>query len=306
MQNRRLRIKGYPTKEEAERTLDQVIRSMGLIKMCMGIYINASMYMAMNANDSIKKHPLYKHKVKAAFRRIETVFKDFENTLRYGTVNSVELFKREHLANSDVFKEGFTNGEYYEFWQALGGAGYTLSIKEIENVRKAYYDILVATETPYPEICKDLLTTIALLTNTKDIFNESIEQVKKSITRLDNDDIDYLYGILDISKWLNAWKYAVALVFDFDSLKISDHDYKQLCKALSAIKVKWTNLKWIEKVEKQTMKDYQNFFRSEDIYKSIKTEIKNEFEKYGNKTTDKTQAVKANKKSRKKTNEANA
>lgn len=266
--------KKYYTKEQAENVCGKIDRASGLVKLAMGLSINASRYMMLNALDSVKKHPKYKHEIKRAFALADKAYKDFERVLRHGNLQTPVFFSTKFY-KPQYFKDGMTSDEYFEIWQALGGAAYDDSKNEFGVLKHKYELALEHNGSACPGIGGEILLVSCLLRITQNIFDVMMKEICKGIPELGKDVIEgYVFRPFNIKQVAEAWHKAVIMLYG-DFFKCSDFDERNIKMGIQQIEEKWCSEKWIEKMQEKTLRDYEDYIggkkKTAKLIKDIRT-----------------------------------
>lgn len=115
------------TVAEVERDIAQC---SGFVKMMCGVANNCAYYVMMDALDHIRKHPRYAdNKIKRLFEDKPNsaldFYKRYRNRLRWPMGHDLRFFHVADLTEEARKKYGepMTDEQYFEFWEATGGAG---------------------------------------------------------------------------------------------------------------------------------------------------------------------------------------
>jgi hypothetical protein len=275
----RINHKKYYTEEDKKAVYRKVYTATGIVKLTMGICINMAWNHMRNALDSVKRHPKYRHKVKAAFQQADKAYKDYERTLKYGHDNVPRFFNIKDV-KCNIFKENMTSEEYFELWQALGGAGYNKCINETNVLKHKFYLILDKRNDKYADIGSELLVTSSMFEITCNIYNATISEICKAILELDKDGIEnYIFKPFDISDIIAAWERAVNTLYpDVRKTELDDFEDANLHLALAALEEKMTSPEWMERVEEQALRDYNDYMGGKKNTNKIIKAIRESFE----------------------------
>lgn len=278
----RINSRKYYTEEEKKAVYRKVFTATGIVKLTMGICINMAWNHMRNALDSVKRHPKYRHSVKAAFSQAEKAYKDYERTLRHGNNNNPRFFNINDV-DSNYFKDDMTSDEYFELWLALGGAAYNKCLSETNVLKHKYYLILDKRNDKYADIGSELLVTSSLFEITCNIYSATISEICKAIPELSKDGIeDYIFKPFDISNIIAAWEKAVNTLYpNVRKTELDDFEDANLHLALSALEEKMTSPEWMERVEEQTLRDYNDYMGGKRKTNKIIKTIREGFEKGG-------------------------
>lgn len=250
--------KKFYTQEEAEAVEEKVYLATGIIKLSLGIAVNTTFYMMLNALDALKKHPNYKHKVKADFNRALKAYKDYERALRTGSTRFPRFFNVADFSSTSPFKADMTNGEYFDLWQGLGGSGYDLCKNEINVLKHKYYLILERRGDKYPDAGAYALAVVAAFRNAKHIYEATLQSVHKAIPEISMECLEgYIFKPFDVRYIAKAWEVAVWNMYgNAEEWQISDFEDKNLTMALAALEQKWASPDFMMKAESDTIRDY--------------------------------------------------
>lgn len=268
------------TDEEVNDLYRRITSASKVMKLCMGISINAAIYMMVQAHRDAMGHPNYRHKIKAAFNQARKVRESWEILTKHGY--AITSFFRVEDTDTTYFKEGITDEEYFEIWGALGGAGYDLSIDEINVLKHKYYLILERNGDKYPNIGASLFTTVAMLRNADYMYKVTLNEISKNIPDIPRECLsEHILKDFDIHKISEAWERAVFMLYNDKNLTVTDFEDKNLTMALTSLKVKYVDAKWIIKVEERALRYYPEYFDSKRQLNELIKKIKEAFNKEG-------------------------
>lgn len=258
--------KTTPTTAEqrANEVFEQMARQMAnaasSVKLVTGVANNAAVLVMLYAHDKIKQHPRYKHKVKQAFRQALKTREDYERQLLHTQTN--RFFHVDDMIPSSrkVYGADFTDQQYFEFWQSLGGPIYNKSWPFITSLWNKYRLSLINHHIEHPELLAWPMVAMSCLELARKLYqrvlDEAIEEYKFS-RRL----VERTFKDFDIDPVVKAWHKALSLL-ENTSYQLEPTEDKNIEMGLLQILDIWANPENFYDSTMEVIPAYDDIFRT--------------------------------------------
>ena len=154
----------------------------------MGIAANVAYYCIMDALDQAKRHPSCRQATKKEvndhpkawdrwFMRMQDTSSRCFSTCFFDLSSYSEDSKK-------IFREGITNREYFELWQATGGEAYAKSRELLGALRHKFQRVYVVRGVEHAEILSWLDVATAMITLCSRTFESIMDYFERDVLQL--------------------------------------------------------------------------------------------------------------------------
>ncbi len=253
-----------------------VSQASSLVKTTIGVVNNAAWMACIDAFDHIRRHPAYRHKAKATYKRCFAALKAYERQLVYG--GPLRFFHLDDLAPEARKAFGdITDRDYYDFWAAFGYTAYAdnrpFYTCLVNKLRLAYQN----HGEPYPDIlawstaaglCLDMAGEI--YRSTLRVCVESKEWRHASIPRK---VWEYVFAQFDISHVAHLWEEANKLLSGKENFALTPTEKSNIDIGYQQLMEKWMDEDTLFGSRIKTSEDYAEVFRTKGELKKAQRQF---------------------------------
>lgn len=249
-------------------------KASSAVKTVCGVGNNAAILFMLESHDEIKKTPLYRHKVKYAFKEAITAMNDYRKHLRSASMNGNRFFCLEDMSPEVRDKYGnITNEEYFDYWESVGSFAYQKIKPHCLCLMHKYKSYLEDIGVQHAREKSFAFVTDVLLNIAESMYNDVIEQIAIEYS-FDSKNISRFFHKFCISdlkqKWRKAW-----VVFDPDaSLDIPEDKFRNIELSIEQIVDALRNQDTIYDSIIDATQGYDDIFRTKKQHKDAIREIR--------------------------------
>lgn len=240
------------------------------MRLSMGVVNNTVYYMLLDALGAVKQHPAYKHKVKQAFKNVEKEYAQYENTLRLGIDGD---FFNINEAVKGMFKDGTTRADFFDWWQGLGGAGYTKIKVQANVIRNKLTLSMQRRGFSNPELLSFLVLARFGFDYALNFYDTMLSVLLDAAPEINRKLLNQGYEVFSLQKVAQAYSKAVQLLPESTTLPLEESEQRNLEFSIEEFAVKMGNISWISECLIQSGKDFKELF-TKDGYKKYMTRVR--------------------------------
>lgn len=270
--------KGFTTKEEWERN---IVSSTALVKSVLGVCNNATFLYVVEALEALQGHPRYKGRVRHLFENARKEFKRYEGNLLYADKN--RFFHVDDMPEHvrKMYGEDFTDRDFFEYWQGLGGAAYMKTRTLITRLANVYKNSFVRNRIEQPEIMASALAADSLFGVCESLFKYSVKEASHQFG-LPHDWCLKVFRPFSLKQVSETWRFALLTLEPSIAEKLTtDLEEKNIEHGILDLVDAWSDPTILYDSMSNATDDFAELFRNKKEFRNVKAEnntVKHEHE----------------------------
>jgi hypothetical protein len=244
-----------------------------IVKLTTGCGNNAAWMVALEAHDHIKSHRNYRHRVKALYKQALEEFHAYERRLLHATQNRM-FHMADMTPDTRKIYGNISDREYYDFWASTGATAYQETRPLVTSLVNKYRLSLINHGIEQPEKLAWPMAALACLEMAVKLYDMALDIV------VDEYGIPRrlavgVFGQFSLARVLKSWTDAtVATEPAAADYRLEPMEARNITLGVQQLKEAWFNPTTMFKSTAQTMKDYDDVFRTKGELKKALREVK--------------------------------
>lgn len=259
------------TQVQLDKIAHDLANAASMVKLVTGTAGNAAILVMMDAMDKVKQHPRYKHDVKHAFKQAEAARIAYERRLLHAEYNRFFRVADMTEGSRKAYGKDFTDNQYFEFWQGLGGPIYTKSRPFVTSLWNKYRLSLMNHGIKHPDIVAWPMTAMSCLQLAQKMFQRTLDEIiaqyqmpRRLIVRIFKD--------FDLGDVIKAWYKAVDIL-DSTRYQLEETEDKNIAVGLEQLVDCWKDPDTLYDAVMKVIPDYGEIFRTKGEMKKALRQI---------------------------------
>lgn len=243
-----------------------------VVKLTVGVANNSSYIVMADAWRQVQSLPLYRHKVKAAFRKAMDEWHEYEHRLLYARQN--RFFHVNDMTEAVRKKYGdISDRDYYDYWCGCGVEGYNKTKPMIDSLCYKYRKSLERHNVPGAKAIAAALTAMACLKTSVTILDVILERVHQH-TGIIVPQLMTIFGSFSLAPVRDAWERALRLMIpDVMEFDLDEDDSRNIELGLEQLAFAWTDVDMQLSAVVSGTESYEDVFRTKGEWKKAMREI---------------------------------
>lgn len=251
-------------------------QAAALVKTTVGVGNNATWMACLDSFDHIRRHPSYRHKVKAAYKKCFDALKAYERKLVYA--DTFRFFHLEDMAPTvrKIYGD-ITDREYYDFWAAFGYSAYHDNRQFytclVNKLRLAY----IGNGWPHPDILAWSQAAALCLDAAGEIYASAIRRCTEAeewkhlgVTRKGWEELFSSFNLQHVAR---LWREAHRLLAGQKQFRLDPVEKRNIEIAYRQLMEKWLDEETIFSSRIKVAEDYAEVFRTKGELKKVQREF---------------------------------
>lgn len=247
-------------------------KAASVIKLVCGVANNATWLVMVDAHDSIRKHPNYRHQVKRLYRQAFDAYRENERQLLHANEN--RMFHIGDLTPETRKKYGdITDSQYFEYWQGLGAKAYTEGHKWVTSLDNKYRLSLIHHDVQNAERLSKVMTAQACLELSCSMYDAAIKACARDWA-MPMEVMQHIFQYFSLRKVADIWKRALFLTepktetYDLDPI-----EEQNISHGIQQLEMEWSDPKMLYGSAFTATEDFEEIFRTKGEWKKAMREI---------------------------------
>ena len=262
--------KGYTTSSQWEKN---IVSSTALIKSVFGVCNNATYLYMMEALEALDGHPNYKGKVRHLFGDAVKEFKRYEGNLLYADRN--RFFHVGDMPENvrKMYGKGFTDRDFFDYWQGLGGRAYMKTRTLITRLANVYKNSFERNGIPHAEQVSGIMATDTIFGVCLSIYKHTVKEASDQFG-LPHDWCKRVFRPFSLQKVAEAWRFAMLkLEPQIESKLTTDMEESNIEHGVIDLVNAWSDPNLLYDSMSEATDDFAELFRSKNELRNVKAEI---------------------------------
>ena len=254
-------VKEQPlTQEQLDKIAHDLANAASMVKLVTGTAGNAAILVMMHAMDQVRKHPRYKHGVKHAFKQAQETRQHYERQLLHAEYNRFFRVADMTEGSRKTYGKDFTDQQYFEFWQSMGGPIYTKSWPFLTSLWNKYRLSLLNHGIQHPDIVAWPMVAMSCLQLAQKMYQRTIEEII-DIYQLPRRLVVNVFRDFDLGNIIKAWYKAVDTL-DSTHYQLEETEDKNIAVGLEQLVDCWKDPDTLYDTVMKVIPDYDEIFRT--------------------------------------------
>jgi hypothetical protein len=244
-----------------------------IVKLTTGCGNNAAWMVALEAHDHIKSHRNYRHRVKALYKQALEEFHAYERRLLHATQN--RMFHMDDMTpDTRKIYGNISDREYYDFWASTGATAYHDTRPLVTSLVNKYRLSLIHHGIKEPEKLSWPMAALACLEVSVKLYDMALDVVVNEYGTPRKVAVE-VFGQFSLARVLKSWTDAtVATEPASADYRLEPMEARNITLGVQQLKEAWFDPTTMFESTAQTMKDYDEVFRTKGELKKALREVK--------------------------------
>ena len=251
----------------------RMARAARVVKLICGVGNNATALILLDANDKMKAHPNYRHRVKMLYRQAINKHRELEKVLLHTRTN--RFF---HIADMDdqtrKIYGNISDAEFFELWQGTGARAYMATRPLVTSLWNKYRLALIHHEFPHPDTLAWSMTAMAALELACKMYESSIRTVAEDHD-LPHDAVERVFHVFNLKPVADIWRKAMeATEPKIVNCQLSEIDDRNIQMGIIQLEDAWNDTNTLFDMAAGAIEDFAELFRTKGEWKKALRIIK--------------------------------
>jgi len=262
------------TREELE---VRVAKAAGVVKLVCGLGNNAAWMACLDAHDAVRKHSRYNQRVKGGntvgyfYKKVLKMYAQYERNLIHSETN--RFFHLADMSEETRKKYGnISDRQYYEFWQGIGCAAYARSKPMVTSLQNKYRLSLLGHGIQQPEVVAWAMVAQACLELAVTMYETALRNIAQEL-HVNQKILEAVFGQFSMKEISKVWNKALDITEPAANYSLNDMEARNIELGIIQLQEAWTKPQELYGATLDSVKDYDEVFRTKGEMKKAMREI---------------------------------